>query len=186
MYWLWMQWSKCCLIAWLTFGCSDEDSSESQPGGDLVAVLEADGFTVARGESAPFFIEDCASLPSCYGANATSPYALWNLPPAPGETRVDGGFNVPRTPPGMAPGWRLREDEAVVYIGRTPPHAAYFSYAPYVFARTNPASGARATVFASFADALNVANLRTAGDSRFDAETAIVLTADRALEAKLR
>ncbi len=161
-------------------------SSDAGPDDALIESLEADGLLVTRGQSTPFFIKDCETLPTCFGSNVTSPYAHWNLPPGPGETRTPAEFLPPRTPDGMSPSWRLREDEAVVYLGRTPPKAAYFSYAPYVFSRVDPTTGERVVVFASFADALNLANVGTAGGDPFGADIAILFTADRTMEELLR
>ena len=56
---------------------------------------------------------------------------------------------VPRTPAGMSPVWRLRPDEAVVYLGKTPPAAKYFSYTPYIFDRLNAKTGMRASLMSA-------------------------------------
>ncbi len=55
----------------------------------LVLAIESEGFTVQQGAPVPFYLEDCAALPSCYGSNASSPYVLWHLPPPPGGALPD-------------------------------------------------------------------------------------------------
>ncbi|MBM4362991.1 MAG: hypothetical protein FJ104_09945, partial [Deltaproteobacteria bacterium] len=123
-------------------GCTSDDGAassgatggEGAPGGDaaagdprfdaLAAALESEGNVVQRAETAPFLLEDCGALPSCFASNATSPYGLWNLPPPPGGALPEGAVVPPRTPEGTSPAWQLREDEVIVYVGQTPPRAA--------------------------------------------------------------
>jgi hypothetical protein len=127
------------------------------------------GYSVQRGAVKPFRIEDCAELPSCFGNNATSPYAMWWLPPAPGTALPAAeGMGLPPDPEGRSAGWALRADEAVVYVGRTSPEAAYFSYAPYVFSRQDE-QGERQPIFASITDAVNHTHFP---DGAFDREIA--------------
>ena len=161
------------------------DSGLGNPLAELVSTIEQQGNEVLRGEVTPFLIEDCDALPSCFASNATSPYGLWNLPAPPGVALPADSVYPPRTPDGMAPAWQLREDEAVVYIGRTPPAAAYYSYAPYLFSRLNESTGERVPVFASLADALNLVNLVTGPGGPFDAETVLIVTAHAGMAASV-
>ena len=144
----------------------------------LLEVLGRRGYELEEGVVSPFRIEDCAELPSCFGNNASSPYATWQFPDPAGA--LPGG--LPSDTEGRSGAWALRQDEAVVYVGRTSPSAAYFSYAPYLFARADD-MGEHQTVFASLADARNHTNL---GEAPFDREIAIVLTADAALAGEVR
>lgn len=133
----------------------------------LVDQIEAAGYMVRVGAVRSFFVEDCAALPSCYGANATSPYLVPWLPPAASEP--EGA---------LASDWRLRRDEAIVLVGDTPPAAAYYSFAPYLFSRYDAGQHEHVTVFASLADALNLANIHTQSGEVFGQRVAIVITAD--------
>jgi hypothetical protein len=182
--------SLALIVCWSACSSSSDRDGDGDDGSDTQALIEtvrADGFAVQEGAVVPFYLEDCAALPSCYGSNATSPYALWHLPPAPGGAMPDQqGIAVPRTPPGMGPVWYLRDDEVLLYIGRTPPRAAYFSFAPYLFARVDPATGQHVEVFASLADATNLASIETAGDGPFDADTVLIVTASREMEERAR
>ncbi len=168
-------------VALLLSACS---SAAALPGDEAVETRAMElGYTVQRGVVKTFAIEDCAQLPSCYGNNATSPYAMWWLPPAPGHASPSTGpMALPPDADGRSAAWELGRGEAVVYVGRTAPEAAYYSYAPYLFARTN-AEGEHVPVFASLSDAVNSTHVD--GDA-FGREIAIVITADSQLEATLR
>ena len=81
------------------------------------------------------------SLPSCYANNASSAYGFFALPPGPGQ---DPTVKNPYTewfsgdsylPPGWSYAWRLRPDEAVVFIGKTPPRVEYFGFTAYLYDR---------------------------------------------------
>jgi hypothetical protein len=86
--------------------------------------------------------------------------------------------------------WRLRQDEALVFLGQTPPSAAYFSFRSYLFSR--PGWFRRRELFASLGDALNLQVIATAGTpdgatgNPFAQETVVISTADRRLDAVLR
>lgn len=168
-------------------GPSGGDAAAGDPRFEALAgSLESGGNVVQRAATAPFLLEDCGALPSCFASNATSPYGLWNLPPPPGGALPEGALLPPRTPEGTSPAWQLRDDEVIVYVGRTPPPAAYFSYAPYLYSRPDPATGERVPIFASLSDARNLVNLRTAPGGPFDRETVILLTAHAGAEAATR
>ncbi len=145
----------------------------------LKGDLAAEGLVVDEGSFGIFHVEDCADLPSCFGNNPASPYGLAFVPPAPGEALVDLG--APFVKAGARAVWRMREDEAVVTILRTPPAARYLGVRSYVFSRAGE------TLFASLGDTLNELVLDTEGSATaFDAEAAVITTADRALDARLR
>ncbi|MEZ4327651.1 MAG: hypothetical protein R3B40_20700 [Polyangiales bacterium] len=168
------------LLALLLVSCGDGGQSRSEA---LTQGLRAAGYDVQSGVVRAFRIEDCALLPSCFGNNATSPYGLWWLPPAPGtQPPTTEAMGLPPDDEGRSPGWALAADEAVVYLGRTSPEAAYFSYAPYVFSRVD-AEGRRLPVFASVSDAVNLTRF---GATPFDREIAVIITGDPALDALVR
>lgn len=154
----------------------------------LTAALRASGFTVQAGT---FSVADlagcCDPLRSCFGNNPSSPYLLCNLPRAPGQTVANPIENAS----GVSAAWRLRADEAVVLVGRTPPTAAYFGLTPYVFDRDYGASG-RQTVFASLGDTLNHQVLATSGTpdatagDAFARDTLVVATSDRGVDDRVR
>lgn len=183
------------LLLALSVGCgSSSATGPATPEGEggsidaVEAALTAEGLDFAVGAAVPFRVGDCARLASCFGNNATSPYVLFAIPPAPGDdgaglaSALDGLQGVPT---GTSVVQRLRPDEAVVIVGRTPPKARYFGFTPYLFDRDD-GTGARKTVFASLGDTLNPVTLRHFGASPFDASFAIVMAADATTEQRAR
>ncbi|MED5369372.1 MAG: hypothetical protein VX899_00035 [Myxococcota bacterium] len=139
----------------------------------LTTLLEEAGYDVAPGELFFLDIEDCEHLQSCYGNNPASPYGMYALPVPEGVEPFDG-FVFPGNPNSTM--WRLRPDEAVLLLGRTPPPAEYFGLTSYVYSRDGK------DIFASLNNSLNPVTLRVDSDGSyagaFDQETAIVHTAD--------
>jgi hypothetical protein len=86
-------------------------------------------------------------LPSCYANNASTRYGFFALPPAPGQSpSVPNPYSEWFTqdgelPPGWSFAWRLRPDEAVVYIAKTPPKVEYFGFTVYLYDRYVAAMG---------------------------------------------
>src|SRR5262249_44276607 len=98
-------------------------------------ALASMGFDVARGELA-FPTLDCCAAVTCFGNNPSSPYGEFFVPRGSGQTAANPGERAD----GTSPAWRLREDEAIVYVGPTPPHVGYFGFTPYLFDRQNGAT----------------------------------------------
>lgn len=146
----------------------------------LVAALEAEGYVVDEGRMAFFRVEDCAALPTCYGNNPSSPYGLYLLPPAPDEA-IDA-TTPPLSDSTARSTFRLGADEAIVFLGRTPPEARYYGFRSYLASRQG------VDLFASLGDTANHRVLATGGGSArpFDQETVVVTTASAPLDARLR
>jgi len=86
--------------------------------------------------------------------------------------------------------WTLGPDEAIVFVGRTPPECRYFSYDHYLLSRTY--GDETRWVFANLADTVNNLVINTegtpdgaAGDP-FDQTTVIVATADRGIDQRIQ
>lgn len=156
----------------------------------LTAALTQRGYTVQAGQLRFFQIEDCLAMPTCAGNNPSSPYGMYCLPPAPGDTVARHAEPPCPTDGDLRWVWRLREDEALVFVGKTPPTAAYYSFRSYLFSR--PGWFRRRELFASLGDALNLQVIATAGTPNgvvgnpFAQETVVISTADRRLDAVLR
>jgi hypothetical protein len=156
----------------------------------LTAALTQRGYTVQTGQLRFFRIEDCLAMPNCVGNNPSSPYGMYCLPPAPGDTVARHAEPPCPTDGDLRWVWRLRQDEALVFLGQTPPSAAYFSFRSYLFSR--PGWFRRRELFASLGDALNLQVIATAGSpdgatgNPFAQETVVISTADRRLDAVLR
>jgi len=152
----------------------------------FISELEEDGFIVQQGMVYTWDLLDLFSkhlIPSCYGNNASNPYLAYFLPPAPGQTFPN---SLPFT-------FRLREDEAIIFIGWTPPQVTYFSYVTFVMSKYLPGQSARQRVLASVGDTLNVMRIKT-GESIspetagtvFNAPTMIISTPDKNMDVLMR
>lgn len=156
----------------------------------LEAQLTSEGYVVQRGEMHFFRVADCAGLADCFGNNPTSPYGFWCLPAAPGAVSADTPL-AKICPADLRPTWRMREDEAIVAVGRTPPRAKYVGFRSYVYSRTL-GDGTRKVLFASLGDTLNPLTLSTSGTpcgrqgSPWSSDVAVITTADGNLDAKLK
>jgi hypothetical protein len=164
---------------------------------DLKAGMEQAGFVVAEGVFEAFDIVkmyDAGLIPSCWGNNPSTPYMVYKLPLAPGQTvpnnMTEGVINPERK--GLWNDFRLRADEAVVFVGSTPPEVDYFSYRSYLGMRYFPAEGKARRIFASLGDTINHLEIKTAGTpdgskgNPFGQETIIITTADKGTDARVR
>lgn len=162
----------------------------------LKQALEKDGFTVQKG-GLGFFdaikLHDLGVLPSCYGNNPSTKYLSYFVPPAPGH-KVPELFSKIAISIGlsnnMSSFWNLGPDEAVIFVGRTPPECRYFSYDHYLVDRTY--GNETRWVFANLADTVNNLVINTEGTPNglagnpFNQTTIIVATADRGINQRIR
>ncbi|MGC8724515.1 MAG: hypothetical protein ACP5VF_11695 [Acidobacteriota bacterium] len=156
------------------------------------------------------------SFPSCYSNNASSQYGFFALPPAPGQ---DPAVKNPYAewlsgylPQGWSYAWRLEPDEAVVFIGKTPPKVEYFGFTAYLYDRYVAGMGAmsdctyvdgngqtqnkpqppsvqsRYPVFASLGDTLNQETIDLAGGRQdpFQKNVVVVVAADQNVLRKVK
>lgn len=151
---------------------------------DLKESLGAAGYDVRDGAFSWFSVQDCIdlSMKSCYGNNPSSPYGLVRLPPLPDQPAGVGPPNW--YPDGDPPMWRLRPDEAIILVGKTPPEADYYGFTPYLYDRVF--EGARHDRFASLSDTANLLTFGAGGVSAFDRDVAIVFSSSLATETKVR
>jgi hypothetical protein len=154
------------------------------------ALLEKDGFMVQEGNLSFFDVigfYNKGFIHSCFGNNPATPYVAFWLPPGPGQT----GRSILKTPKGLAVDWHLGQDEAVVYVGRTPPECSYFSYRSYVFDKFYTHEGEYKRVFGDLGDALNLKTIKTEGTpdgtegNPFNQTTIIVSAADRGIAERI-
>jgi hypothetical protein len=157
---------------------STTDRSPSVDAATLDDALGAMDFTIAHGVLA-FPALDCCAAVTCFGNNPSSPYGELFVPRGPGQTTANPGERAD----GTSPIWRIREDEAIVFVGPTPPRAVYYGFTPYLFDRQSGPT--RDTIFASLSDTLNLDVIHTAGGegAPFAKETAIVITANATTRA---
>jgi hypothetical protein len=146
----------------------------------FVAALDADGFTVDEGTvelTDILYAVNDLFIDSGAGANAGQFYKRWAVPALPGQTG---------TPPFL---FRLAPDEAVVYVGKTPPECDYFSFCAFLWSRSYPDSYLPTGdwLFASVGDPLNNAWIKTEGQGNpSQKNTIIVLTADEGVYERIK
>ncbi len=185
------------LGAALPCGSALQQAPSSPADADVFAAsLEQDGFVVQEGKLQIFPIIDLYNMglvPSCYGNNPSTPYALFFVPPPLGQSALNEIAGDAATLDGKTlVSYGLRPDEAIVMIGQTPPACSYFSYCSYVYDRFFPDEGARRVVFASLGDPINRMTISTSGTpdgqagDPFGQTTVIVVTADRGVDERVR
>ncbi|MDP4146914.1 MAG: hypothetical protein Q8936_20980 [Bacillota bacterium] len=202
----------------LTNHVNDEDGKTK----DFISTLEERGFIVQEGKLQHVDILKVVSLgiiDTAFANNAGAPYATYLLPPAPNQDPApaqkppkgyipNGTDNYPANIEYAAPGldYKLRADEAIVLIGKTPPPAYNFSYRSYLgFVENEPSkdysdtitagnehTGFYHNIGASMGDQINNHNIWTdntpygAPGSPFDSSTIIITTADRGINKQMR
>ena len=159
-------------------------------------ALEQDGFTVQKGGLGYFDwakLYEAGIFPAAYGSNPATKYLTYFVPPAPGHEVPEQFSKIARTlgvTSELSPFWYLGLDEAVVFVGRTPPECRYFGYDYYIVDRTY--GNETRWVFANIADAANNLVINTAGTPNgsagnpFNQTTVIVATADRGIDHRIQ
>ncbi len=167
--------------------------------GDVKAfqkALEQDGFIVQKGGLGYFdFVKlyDLGVFPSAYGANSATKYLTYFVPPAPGY-KVPEQFSKIARSLGMTPNlssyWNLGPDEAVVFVGRTPPECRYLSFDHYIVDRTY--GNETRWIFANLGDTINNLVINTEGTPNglpgnpYNQTTIVATTADRGINQRIR
>lgn len=173
----------------LSYGTAIADDEGTRDVEALRLALEEDGFIVQEGKFVSFDViglYDAGYLDSCFGNNPSTPYMLCFLPPPPGERAISENLQDADTLDNETlVQYRLRPDEALLFIGRTPPECKYFSFRSYVYDRYFPDEGKRKRIFASLGDPLNLMTIKTDGDSPFNASTIIVMAADEMINDRV-
>ena len=159
-------------------------------------TLEQNGFTVQEGDLAYFdFIKlvEVGALPSAYGNNPTTKYVMYFVPPAPGygvDEQVSKITSMLGANGNTTPFWNLRPDEAVVFVGKTPPQCRYFGYDYCLMHRT--IGDERRWIFANVADSTNNLGIKTTGTPNgssgnpFNQTTVIIITADKGIDQRIQ
>jgi len=167
--------------------------------GDVEAfrqALEQDGFTAQQGRIGYLDIiklYDMGVLPSAYGNNPSTKYLTYFVPPAPGHN-VPELFAKIASSLGMSLNvssfWNLGPDEAIVFVGRTPPECRYFSFDHYIVDRSY--GNETRWIFADIADTVNNLVINTTGTpdelsgDPFNQTAVIVATADKGIDQRIR
>ncbi len=115
----------------------------------LLAALDARDLDGHAGRVAFGAATNCCAAGDCLHMNPDSEYGTYALPPGPGEYTGDRLVDED----GTILTWRLRQDEAVLYIGPKPPGSTYVSFRSYIHDIAVP--GGRRVTFTSLGDSLN-------------------------------
>jgi hypothetical protein len=173
--------------------------AENVKTGDVKAfqqALEDDGFVVQQGELVFFDIIKIYNeglIPSVYGNNPSTPYLAYFMPPAPSHKVNERGAMIAKVlgKSGNATVYySLRPDEAIVFVGRTPPECRYFGFDVDLFHRT--IKNETRWVWSNVGDPLNNAVIKTEGTPNglsgnpFNQTTMIVTTADKGIDRSIR
>ena len=130
-------------------------------------ALEQDGFTVQQGGLGFFdFIKlyDMGLAPSAYGNNPATKYLVYLVPPASGHEitgKISEIIKALGVTAKVTPFFSLRPDEAVVFVGRTPPECRYFSFDHNLMERIY--GNETRWIYANLADTINNPNINTEG-----------------------
>ena len=167
---------------------------------NLLQVLSNDGFDARQGQ---FRILDPVSM-ACIDRGDGKPYipSTWYNNVQPYMSIVLPGFvsdSVPweKVRRAIPVNYLLRQDEAILIVGSTPPPMAYYSFQTMLFARHNPATynsdpalggffrPYQATV-AYLGDTVNSLTVRTTGSTPYSRPMAFISTGNRQTQDRIR
>ena len=162
-------------------GCGG-GGGDGGPEGDLgtfLGLLGDAGFQVREGAPIGIDVRDlfCRKvLPSGFGNNLATPYLTLSVDRLPG------------TPENQFPWtYRLRQDEALVLIGRTPPKSVYFSLQHFAAMRYFEEADYSGRVYSLLGDTINHLTVRSVGAAApFDSFFVMISTGNRTTERRLR
>jgi hypothetical protein len=172
-------------------GTPGETGPVSDAPADMLSWLaQAEGFAVGEGLFTFSTFEHCCDADAnCLGNNPSTPYGMIALPPAPDAQvpDVDSFWMWGTLPmPGVSRAFRLRPDEAYVWIGTGPPRSKYFSYRSSIATREN-AFSQRDFVLGSLGPSLNqltvAADRGVPPDEVWGETMALVTASDEQIEA---
>lgn len=159
-------------------------------------ALEQGGFTVQQGGIGYFDAikaYNLGVLTSALGNNPTTKYLTCFVPPAPGH-KVPELFAEIASALGMSQNtsafWNLGPDEAIVFVGRTPPECRYFCYdAELMFTTFRNESR---WIWTALGDPLNNLVIKTEGTPEgqsgnpFNQTIVVITTADKGIDRRIR
>jgi hypothetical protein len=192
---------------------SDESLSPSNQLKDIsdsfVALAASQSYAVKEGIMHNFGLQDCNELTNndmtCFANNPSSPYGVVMVPPPQAESEdwsLCGTEWMPlckqnRAGERVSVPWHMKETEAIVVLGNTPPEVKYFGFVNYLYAHTFPenfeinssvatlsrcwdkgSADRQCDVFASLGDALNHGNIKTRSNASgvYDQQMAMVIS----------
>lgn len=181
------------LLAMLT-GTSPAQNATAGDVNTFKQVLEKDGFTVQEGGLGYFdFMKlyDMGILPSAYGNNPSTKYLVYLVPPSGKVTgTIANIIKALGVTANVTPFPNLRPDEAIVFVGKTPPECRYFSFDQNLMERTY--GNDTRWIFASLTDTINNLNIKTEGTPNglpgdpYNQTTIVITTADKGIDQRIQ
>jgi hypothetical protein len=141
-------------------------------------ALKQDGFDVTPGVAAVYnpLGDFCSGKIPDAGLVNSGLYLIPTIPESAGAKT-------------QTPRFKIREDEAIVLIGQTPPPAKYFGFYTHIYTRFYPdkkEGKQRTDIFGTVGDAVNNATIKTTGPSPFNRPFALIFTPDQGTDAGIR
>ena len=138
--------------------------------------LDQEGFDVTTGLARVFnplgdWCADKIQDAQCVNSGL---YLILEVP----ESATAGAQNVTR--------FKIRHDEAIVLIGRTPPPARYFGFHTFIATRFYPEDKEKTVVMSVLGDTVNNATIKTTGPTPFDSPILLIFTPDQGTDAAIR
>ncbi len=186
------------LLTLIPAGCGQVVKEEIKFGDtdNFKTIARQAGFEVNEGILEEYKVIDMFNaglVPSCYGNNPSTPYMVYKLPMPSAQKNRNLLSDSPINPKnkGLWVDLKFRQDEALVFIGNTPPEITYFSYRSYLAFRRRP-DGSHFRIFASLGDTINNMTIKTLGNAQdpngplFDSPTVIITSASKATNEKVK
>ena len=144
----------------------------------LANYLREAAFEIREGDTIVMDMEKlfCEGILPCgYGNNLATPYICLSLDELPGN------------PPNQFPWtYRLRQDEALVLFGKTPPACVYFGMQEFLGMRYFPEKGYNDRLYAMIGDATNHLLINSRGEKApFDADFVLITTGNKTTEERV-
>jgi hypothetical protein len=163
----------------------------------LLQVLDRDGFEVLQGQFRkidPVPMACAGTIPTTW-YNNVQPYMTVVLPGAVDDPMPSIRWeNTTRVLPVT---YLLRQDEALLVVGSTPPPMAYFSFQTFLFGRYNPATNSYdpatggffkpyEVLFAYLGDTVNSLTLQSTGSIPYNRPMALISTGNLKTQESIR
>lgn len=164
---------------WIDPSFADETQNNSRQDDYRVSLfsnlLQSNGFAVKTGatkKATPLQWTDDRIIDSAAGNNAGQYYKVFNIPLLPGDPETAEEINLAF--------FMIKENEAIVWVGPTPPACDYFSFCPYLMVRHKDSLVPKGDwLFAACGDPLNNALIQTETGDPFATNTMVIFTADK-------
>lgn len=183
-------------LALLALSCGSTTSTDSAKTGDVDSFktyLQNSGFALQEGKLEfldVFAMVQAGEMANANYNNAGAPYLVPRLPMAPGQTAPPLVTDAPINPAneGLYVDYRIRPDEAIVLVGKTPPKCTYFSYDADIISRWSDQLGKPVMIFGNYSDAINPMVIKTDGtaDDPYQRNTMIIMSADQGVADSIR